>query len=817
MEVSKTGLFEGFLQVVGKIKNPRDIALLLEYIVEVAKADGAVLWRLAPGSVLEKSEKHGRFLPIATWCRFDDVLPWYYLPAHSVTGEVWLARNEKPYYIVESLETDPLVPAEARRLLLTRWNMRYCASIPICQSPQGFIESVTFYRRSSPIEAPALQLAIPLVQELPTLYQLARDRLALEFLTALNYNLRFLDTESAPRTTSLPKVRLRLDQVCKDLESFFNVTEASILLAVDYRSASEFPVQAQVWKWPGSPYAKTYKRGQGITGWVLANQLPLRISDLVRFGEDREWILSQHSGLEWEDLLDIKKQVREKFKLPPGCDERELPMASFLCVPVVLNNVLGVIRCCGRNSSPWTFEESDIRLLELVAQFVGSWWLDQLEAIQLQGDSLQLRKLVDDVTRLHQRAAQRLVKESKTTDFLLSETLRTAMASLNEVDHGSLRLIDFDSNELYYKVQLGELWKRLPGAMTRRFSLDPGNQKSAGSFVVKNEKFRLVNSPETDDWELPLLTDVKRKLYVPVKGGGKILGVLDLGRTSEIDFQERDAAIAENFAAQLGLYIHLDEQLEGRRRDQKRLQDEQETQLRTFENLRHQIYGPVGTAAMTLARLSRNPSVGDEVRRDLSLARGDALRAAVMVRSLELFADLATSQAPRVRPERLQEDWLFNRLTELSEHQQVLRSRQKITFFVKKGGMESLSYNPVLCDLNLLEHAVSNLLDNAGKYSNRGSRVLVTCGTMDHEKLFYIAVQNQGFRIENEDVAKMAERGWRSDLAWRVSADGAGIGLYFVDAIMKAHKGKLQISPTNSLGVNDVRLIFPASGVSLAN
>jgi len=56
----------------------------------------------------------------------------------------------------------------------------------------------------------------------------------------------------------------------------------------------------------------------------------------------------------------------------------------------------------------------------------------------------------------------------------------------------------------------------------------------------------------------------------------------------------------------------------------------------------------------------------------------------------------------------------------------------------------------------------------------------------------------------------MTKRGWRSELAWKSAGEGDGIGLWIVDAIMKAHGGRLQITPTDRLGRNEFRLLFPA-------
>ena len=172
-----------------------------------------------------------------------------------------------------------------------------------------------------------------------------------------------------------------------------------------------------------------------------------------------------------------------------------------------------------------------------------------------------------------------------------------------------------------------------------------------------------------------------------------------------------------------------------------------------------------------------------------------------MVRSLGLFSALASGTKPKVMPERLKFHWLRSRLEDMIRHQERLApAGMRLRFCLQEDTVSAINDVVVYCDVNLLEHAVHNLLDNAQKYSDPRTTVQVVCGTMDHARLFFIAVQNTGLRIEGASVKKMIERGWRSDEAWLYVGEGQGIGLYLVNEIMDVHRGRLQISPTTSAG-----------------
>ena len=109
----------------------------------------------------------------------------------------------------------------------------------------------------------------------------------------------------------------------------------------------------------------------------------------------------------------------------------------------------------------------------------------------------------------------------------------------------------------------------------------------------------------------------------------------------------------------------------------------------------------------------------------------------------------------------------------------------------------------------MIEQCVNNLLDNAAKYSYDRTKVHVSGGIQAKGEEYYISVSNEGFEVKPEDVAKLKQRGYRSDKAIWSTGEGSGIGLWIVDEIMKAHGGRLAITPTNKNGVTDVRLVLP--------
>src|SRR5205085_2574061 len=111
-------------------------------------------------------------------------------------------------------------------------------------------------------------------------------------------------------------------------------------------------------------------------------------------------------------------------------------------------------------------------------------------------------------------------------------------------------------------------------------------------------------------------------------------------------------------------------------------------------------------------------------------------------------------------------------------------------------------------DPDLLDQAISNLLDNAAKYSFPHTRIDVTWG-MTRGDRFHITVLNRGLSIRPDEIRSCRNRGWRGSRAMATTGEGSGIGLWIVENIMRAHRGELIVSPTSSNGVTEIKLVFP--------
>lgn len=108
----------------------------------------------------------------------------------------------------------------------------------------------------------------------------------------------------------------------------------------------------------------------------------------------------------------------------------------------------------------------------------------------------------------------------------------------------------------------------------------------------------------------------------------------------------------------------------------------------------------------------------------------------------------------------------------------------------------------------LLEQAISNLLDNAVKYSEEGRSIRLD-GSVTARGL-EISVIDQGFGMKQSDKERIFERFYRIDKARSRDLGGTGLGLAIVKHIVIAHRGTIEVDTEPGRG-STFKIILPQS------
>jgi len=111
-------------------------------------------------------------------------------------------------------------------------------------------------------------------------------------------------------------------------------------------------------------------------------------------------------------------------------------------------------------------------------------------------------------------------------------------------------------------------------------------------------------------------------------------------------------------------------------------------------------------------------------------------------------------------------------------------------------------------DKAALSQAVTNLVDNAIKYSGGSKSIAVSA--VPEDQVLAITVQDFGIGIKKEDIDKVFERFFRGGDELTRTVKGSGLGLTLVKEIVEAHRGKVQVESEPGKGsVFSIRLPLP--------
>jgi signal transduction histidine kinase len=102
----------------------------------------------------------------------------------------------------------------------------------------------------------------------------------------------------------------------------------------------------------------------------------------------------------------------------------------------------------------------------------------------------------------------------------------------------------------------------------------------------------------------------------------------------------------------------------------------------------------------------------------------------------------------------------------------------------------------VSADKSKLQRVVTNLLDNAIKYTTSGGVVTVSVDL--GEKGAIISFHDTGMGMAADDIPRIFDRFYRADKSR--SEPGAGLGLSLVLAIVQAHRGDIQVKSAPGTG-----------------
>jgi two-component system, OmpR family, sensor histidine kinase MprB len=210
-------------------------------------------------------------------------------------------------------------------------------------------------------------------------------------------------------------------------------------------------------------------------------------------------------------------------------------------------------------------------------------------------------------------------------------------------------------------------------------------------------------------------------------------------------------------------------------------------QRRLVADASHELRTPLTAARTNVDLLREGRLPADEAQHALDEA---SVELDALTRLVSDLVELARGEERKLRIEDIQLDDLVSGVVERAQ------ARAPQVRFVT-----ALSPTLVQADPVLLERAVSNLLENAVKYSPPGAPIEVSVRGGE------VVVQDHGPGIAEEDLPRVFDRFYRAAAAR--SKPGAGLGLAIVREAAEAHGGTAT-AETNASGAR-FRLALPST------
>lgn len=180
---------------------------------------------------------------------------------------------------------------------------------------------------------------------------------------------------------------------------------------------------------------------------------------------------------------------------------------------------------------------------------------------------------------------------------------------------------------------------------------------------------------------------------------------------------------------------------------------------------------------------------------------------AAAFRTLQLLYELDSDPLERIKP-HFEATFLAGDIIAGMKATLLHYARETRRMSIEFGDFSSVP--PLMIDRFQIWRALGNLIVNAVKYGEPGTKISVNGLRIRERRAVAIAVMNYGIGVNPEDKERVFQGNFRSIEAQRI-ATGEGWGLKIAQRIMRLHKGDLELTQLKDPTV--FTLVFPSSAI----
>lgn len=198
-------------------------------------------------------------------------------------------------------------------------------------------------------------------------------------------------------------------------------------------------------------------------------------------------------------------------------------------------------------------------------------------------------------------------------------------------------------------------------------------------------------------------------------------------------------------------------------------------------NASHELKTPITVIRGFAEALHDNPDLPADIQREITnkIVRS-CNRMTALIKDLLTLADIENIPTSRLS---------YCDLYDLSEHckSMLLEIFPDAEVTINKNKEEII----LIADMDLLELAIMNLIENAAKYSNPPAQIQITLDDLPNE--IVVQISDKGIGIPPSDQEHIFDRFYTVDKAHSQKMGGSGLGLSIVKTIVEKHFGTITL------------------------
>ena len=433
--------------------------------------------------------------------------------------------------------------------------------------------------------------------------------------------------------------------------------------------------------------------------------------------------------------------------------------------------------------------------------------------LEQQRTTVQLRRKVQHLTTLHR--AGLLFSSTLDRDALLDSVLETIVQDL-QYDRVMIGLYD-PVRRVSYGFRIRGVSKEVIAFVEARELAVVDPMTMEGRLLLKGESILTSDIREIWDQLHPLnqqlvtMTGAKSLIAVPLKVKDVILGTLTVDRSAEYTLTNDDLELISTLAGQVAIALDntqaygeieaLNLGLEARVHERTEELETANAKLKQMDRLKSQFLAHVShelrTPLTSIVGFTDNMLEGLvgalnlKQEQYLSRIKANSARLARMITDL---LDLSRVEAGKMAI-AFEQVALPALVSEVIEQIRPLAYAKEIRLHYHAAAPDIM----VRADADRVSQIMTNLLDNAIKYTDEGGTVAVVVGAASAE-IATVSVTDTGQGIPSDALDKLFDPFFRVNQQERNHSKGLGLGLAIVKELVELHGGTITVESEEGKG-----------------